>query len=84
MTFTFRVLSSWSLRNFRWKVHLRDTSQTVQTKTAFQNMMNFLCSKSLLIKVRKNVLWCYIEPFLLYGSETWTIDTKAKKHIETK
>jgi hypothetical protein len=56
-------------------------SKTEQAKTAFQNMRNILCSRSLSIEVRKNGLQFYIEPMLSYGSHAWTIDAKARKHL---
>jgi hypothetical protein len=66
------------------KVHLRDRSQTAQAKIAFQNMRSILCNRFLSMKIRENVLQCYIEPFLLYGNEARTIKTKARKHLEAK
>ena len=57
-------------------------SRTAQAKAAFQKMRNILCNNSLSIEVRKNILKCYIEPILLYGSEAWTIDNIARKHLE--
>ena len=34
------------------------------------------------MNVRKRVLKCYIEPILLYGSESWTISKSAQKSLE--
>ena len=53
-----------------------------QAKTAFQRMRNILANTSLSMNVRKRVLKCYIEPILLYGSESWTIGKSAQKSLE--
>src|SRR5579871_6990683 len=45
-------------------------------------MKNILCNMSLSIEVRKRVLRSYIEPILLYRSESWTINRVARNHIE--
>jgi hypothetical protein len=42
-------------------------------------MGNVLCNNSSSIGLRKNVLQCYIEPILVYGSEACTFYTKARK-----
>jgi hypothetical protein len=52
----------------------------IESQTAFQNMMNILCNMSISLEVKNNVLQCYKDSILLYGSEVWRIDTKARKH----
>ena len=57
-------------------------SRVTQAKATFHKMKNILCNMSLSIEVRKRVLRSYIEPILLYGSESWTINRLARNHIE--
>jgi hypothetical protein len=45
-------------------------------------MINILYNISLSIEVRKNVLRCYKEPILFLGNAPFTIDPKARKHLE--
>ena len=53
-----------------------------QAKTTCQRMRNILFNTTLSMNVRKRVLKCYIEPILLYGSESWTIGKSAQKSLE--
>ena len=45
-------------------------------------MKSILCNKSLSLNVRKRVLKCYVEPVLLYGSESWNVNEQIKKKLE--
>ena len=44
-----------------------------QAKASFQNMKIILTNKRLSLGVRERVLQGYIEPILLYGSESWSM-----------
>ena len=57
-------------------------SRIVQVKAAFQKIKSIICNKSLSLNVRKSVLKSYIEPVLLYGSESWNVNEQIKKKLE--
>jgi hypothetical protein len=56
--------------------------RTAVAKTAFLKMRNIWCRRSLSIEVIENLLKFYIELILLYGSEAWTLETKARTYLE--
>ena len=45
-------------------------------------MKNTLCVNSLPMTLRKRVLQCYIEPILMYGSESWTLNKQSIRSLE--
>ena len=55
-----------------------------QAKSAFQKMRNILSNKSLslYLDVRKHVLKYYIEPILLYESESWTVGKLTQRSLK--
>ena len=53
-----------------------------QAKAAFHKLKHILCNLSLSIEVRKGVLKSYVEPLLLYGSESWTISKLVRNYLE--
>ncbi|GFS05260.1 RNA-directed DNA polymerase from mobile element jockey [Elysia marginata] len=57
-------------------------ARMAQAKATFQKMKSILTNPYVSIQTRKRVLERYIEPILMYGSETWTITNKFKKKLE--
>ena len=55
----------------------------VLAKSAFSKLNNILRNTSLSLKTRMWVLKCYVYPVLLYGSETWSITSDMRKHLES-
>ncbi|BFY98674.1 hypothetical protein BsWGS_01714 [Bradybaena similaris] len=53
-----------------------------QAKAAFHKLKHILCNLSLSIEVRKRVLRSYVEPILVYGSESWTISKLVRNYLE--
>ena len=50
-------------------------------KSAFSKLSKLLRNRSLSIRTRMRVLYCYVHPVLMYGSEAWTITTDMKKRL---
>jgi len=48
-------------------------------KKGYMQKNQLLTNKKFNIKMRKNVVKCYVWSVLLYGSETWTINEQDKK-----
>src|ERR1700729_1436553 len=57
-------------------------SRIAQAKTTFMKMKNIMREKSLPMTLRKRILQCYIEPILLYGSESWTMNKQTIRLLE--
>ena len=55
----------------------------VLAKSAFSKLSNILRNTSLSMRTRIRVLNCYVYPVLLYGSETWSITSDMRKHLES-
>ena len=55
----------------------------VLAKSAFSKLNNILRNTSLSMRTRMRVLNCYIYLVLLYGSETWSITSDMRKHLES-
>ena len=55
----------------------------VLAKSAFSKLSNILRNTSLSMRTRMQVLNCYVYPVLLYGSETWSITSDMRKHLES-
>jgi hypothetical protein len=58
-------------------------SETVKTriaheKSAFQKMKTILSNRNILFHTRLSILECYIEPILMYGCASWTIDRQSE------
>ena len=51
-------------------------------KATFKKLDTFLTNPRISITVGKRILQCYVEPFLTYGSEAWTITKQIKKKTE--
>ena len=70
-------LGTWITSDGRCTTEIN--TRTGQAKTAFKQMESILKNQKINIEVRKRVLKIYIEPILMYGSESWTI-TKATEN----
>ena len=53
-----------------------------QAKASFHNMKSILTNKRMSLGVRKRVLQCYIEPILLYGCESWSMEMWLLRRME--
>lgn len=51
-----------------------------QAKTTFLKLKNLMLAGTLLMALRLRVVKCYVWPILLYGAETWSIETIVKKN----
>ena len=58
-------------------------SRIAQAKASFQQMKSIMTNIKISIVVRKRILEAFIEPVLLYGCETWTIDERMKRSLKT-
>ena len=59
--------------------HSEVKTRIAQAKIVFQKMKSILTNKSMSMATRQRVLQCYVEPFLMYGCETWTITKPIPK-----
>ena len=75
----FRYLGFWITSDGRCQTEIK--SRTAQAKSAFQKMKNILTNRNISMETRQRVLSCYIEPILMYGCESWTINKKAESNI---
>ena len=55
----------------------------VLAKSTFPKLNNILRNTSLSMRTRMQVLNCYVYLVLLYGSETWSITSDMRKHLES-
>ena len=55
----------------------------VLAKSVFSKLSNILRNTSLSMRTRMWVLNCYVYPVLLYRSETWSITSDMRKHLES-
>ena len=55
----------------------------VLAKSAFSKLSNILRNTSLSMRIRMQVLNCYVYSVLLHGSETWSIISDMRKHLES-
>ena len=76
----FKYLGAFITSDGRCTTEIK--SRIGQAKAAFNKMKSILCNKSLSMNVRNRVLKCYIEPVLLYGSESWNINEQIRKNLE--
>lgn len=58
-------------------------SRIGQAKSAFNTMKNIFTNKEISIYLKKRLLKCYIEPILLYGSESWNLNEAIKRKLES-
>jgi len=52
-------------------------------KSIFSKLDNILRNRSLSMKVRFQVLGCYVYPILMYGSKAWSITSDIKRRLES-
>ncbi|GFO31937.1 pogo transposable element with znf domain [Plakobranchus ocellatus] len=64
------------------KTNREISARIAQAKINFQKMKTILTNKHISIETRKRALQCYIEPFLMYGCETWTISKQIQNKLE--
>jgi hypothetical protein len=53
-----------------------------QAKIAFNKKKTIFTSRSISLKIRKNLLKTYVWSIALYGCETWTITMEEKRRLE--
>ena len=51
-------------------------------KDAFQKLSKVLRDRKVSRTTKKRVLYCYVIPVLLYGSESWTISSRMRRRLE--
>ena len=52
-------------------------------KSTFSKLDNILRNRSLSMKIRFQVLDCYVYPVVMYGSEAWSITSDIKQCLES-
>ncbi|GFS25466.1 endonuclease-reverse transcriptase [Elysia marginata] len=57
-------------------------SRIAQAKATFMKMKPLLTNNKISFATRQQALQCYIEPILMYGCETWTINKKTHGKLE--
>ena len=75
----FKYLGTMITADGRCETEIK--SRIAQSKAAFQKMKTILCNKALSLQLRKDLIKCYIEPILLYGCETWTINARERDSL---
>ena len=56
-------------------------ARIAQAKSAFQKMKTILSNRNIIFHTRLSILECYIEPILMYGCASWTIDRQSENKI---
>ena len=63
-------------------IHTYIKSRIAIAKAAF-NKKRALCTSTFDLKLRKELVKCYIWSIALYGAETWTLRAVDQKHLES-
>ena len=51
-------------------------------KTAFKQMYYIFRDKNISMELKKRLVQCFVEPILMYGCESWTVDGNTRKRLE--
>ena len=76
---SFKYLGSLLTSDCKSRCDIRQN--VAKAKKAFSDMKSVLANLKMPMKLRLRILRCYIEPILLYSSETWTLMTADKKTL---
>ena len=76
---TFKYLGAWITSDGRYSTEIK--ARIAQAKSAFQKMKTILSNRNILFHTRLSILECYIEPILMYGCASWTIDRQSENKI---
>ena len=76
----FNYLCSVVTSNSRCKKEIRRWISLA--KEALKKMKPILCDRKLLMPIKNRVIQTFVWPVILYGSESWTLNSETRKNIE--
>lgn len=76
----YKYLGAWV--NEVWESNQEIKTRIEIARASFNKMRKVLCCRQLHIKLRVRLLYCYIWPIVMYGSEAWTLKEDTTRRLQ--